>query len=179
MRKGKHIACINRKPTPEYGIYMQAKQRCTNPNNIAYTNYGGRGIEFRLRSFDEMIDTIGLRPTPKHTLDRIDVNGHYEVWNIRWATRSMQNINKRMMSNNTSGYRGVSWHKPLSKWRARICVDGKQITILLSDSIIECALAYNNAALHHFGTEAKLNVIPPELPVAERIVNPIGYRHQR
>lgn len=84
--------------TVEYTACALARQRCNNPNNQDYKNYGGRGIECRLASVKDIIDTIGRRPSPEHTLDRIDVSGHYEIGNIRWATQQEQQNNKR---NNT------------------------------------------------------------------------------
>ena len=81
---------------PEYRSYNSAKNRCTNPNNAAYKNYGGRGIEFRFRSFDEFLRCLGRRPTLEYTLDRYpDNNGHYEVGNVRWCTRKEQAQNRR------------------------------------------------------------------------------------
>lgn len=80
--------------TPEFKAYHQAKDRCTNPNYHAYPAYGGRGIEFRFDSVQQFIDHIGRRPTARHTLDRIDVNGHYEAGNVRWVTMHDQNRNR-------------------------------------------------------------------------------------
>ena len=81
--------------TPENWAYKNAKKRCNNKNDTFYYNYGGRGVKFLLKDITEMIKDIGLRPTPQHTLDRIDNNGNYEVGNIRWATRDEQSRNKR------------------------------------------------------------------------------------
>ena len=80
--------------TREYQIYHAAKQRCTNPNNRNFADYGGRGIEFRLTSFESFFADLGLCP-PGHTLDRIDNDGHYECGNLRWATRKEQSVNRR------------------------------------------------------------------------------------
>jgi hypothetical protein len=82
--------------TPEYRAYNSAKNRCTNPNNTAYYNYGGRGIEFRFKSFEEFIAEVGNRPSSKHSLDRFPNNdGHYEPGNVRWATKQEQARNRR------------------------------------------------------------------------------------
>lgn len=86
-----------------------AKQRCTNPNNAAYCNYGGRGIQFcfpDVRAFAEWVLTnIGPKPSPVHTLDRIDNNAHYEPGNLRWATRDEQARNKRAYKRTEQGER--------------------------------------------------------------------------
>lgn len=86
-----------------------AKQRCTNANSIGYSNYGGRGIEFKFTSIREAtewtLDNLGIRPSPFHSLDRIDNNRHYEPGNLRWATRAEQARNKRAYKRTENGKR--------------------------------------------------------------------------
>lgn len=79
----------------EYHAYFHAKDRCNNRKSASYPDYGGRGIKFRFTSFQEFIDHIGPKPTPKHSIDRINNNGHYEIGNVRWATSEIQNRNTR------------------------------------------------------------------------------------
>lgn len=81
--------------TPEQRAYNSARTRCNNPNNAGYSYYGGRGIEFRFKDFDEFISELGERPSDGHSLDRIDNDGHYEKGNVRWATKSEQMNNRR------------------------------------------------------------------------------------
>lgn len=90
----KHGESVKNKRTAEYVVFIGAKNRCQNPNNPNFHNYGGRGIEFRFSSFDEFFEELGRRPSPDHSVDRIDVNGHYEKGNVRWATRKEQNRNR-------------------------------------------------------------------------------------
>lgn len=106
--------------TPEYQIYQMAKDRCTNPNSQRWESHGGRGIKFLFNSFAEFIAEVGPRPTPAHSLDRENNNGNYTPGNVRWATRSEQQKNKR-----TYG-KGYSWHKGIGKWIARATVNGKE-----------------------------------------------------
>ncbi len=86
---------------PEYRVYMHAKQRCVNPNDTGFLNYGGRGIEFRFESFAEFIAELGPRPTDQHSVDRIDNNGHYEKGNLKWSTRKEQANNRRPRQKNS------------------------------------------------------------------------------
>lgn len=75
--------------------YKGAKRRCTSPTHKNYDEYGGRGIEFRFSSFGEFLDTLESSWFPGATLERINNDGHYEVGNVRWATRSEQCRNTR------------------------------------------------------------------------------------
>jgi hypothetical protein len=76
--------------------------RCINPKDAYYHRYGGRGIRIcdRWRDFQAFLADMGERPSPQHSLDRIDVNGHYEPANCRWATKVQQ-------ANNTSTNRFI------------------------------------------------------------------------
>lgn len=87
--------------TPEYTAWQGMRDRCSNHNGEAYKNYGGRGIKVCDRwlgdsGFECFLADMGLRPSPKHSLDRYPNNdGNYEPGNCRWATRSQQNQNTR------------------------------------------------------------------------------------
>ncbi len=88
-------------PPPEYGAYYNARDRCTRPKNSRYKSYGARGIKFLFTSFEQFFAHIGPRPTPEHSLDRIENDGHYEVGNVRWATAIEQANNQRHVNQHT------------------------------------------------------------------------------
>ena len=85
--------------TPEYRHWINMISRCENPNTPGFDHYGGRGIKVcrRWRSaFTVFYADMGPRPSPDHSLDRINVNGNYEPGNCRWATSSEQCRNTRV-----------------------------------------------------------------------------------
>lgn len=90
-----HGEKVGGKITPEYHSWHNAKQRCNNINSPKYRIYGGRGIKHKLNSVADLINAIGRKPTPQHSLDRINNNGNYEVGNVRWATKKEQGQNTR------------------------------------------------------------------------------------
>lgn len=82
---------------PEFGVWATMRSRCNNPNNKRYTDWGGRGITIceRWDYFPNFLEDMGLRPSPKHSIDRVDVNGNYCPENCRWATIAEQNDNRQ------------------------------------------------------------------------------------
>jgi hypothetical protein len=80
--------------TREYSLYHAAKGRCTNPRNRNFADYGGRGIQFLLPDVEQFVAKLGHCP-PGQTLERIDNDGHYELGNLKWATRKEQSVNRR------------------------------------------------------------------------------------
>lgn len=108
--------------TAMYRRWTDIKTRCTNPASAAYKNYGGRGVtmdEEWVRSFAAFQRDVGAPPTPKHTLDRIDNDGPYAPGNVRWATRSEQNRNRRDSLN--VEYQGKTQH--VKKWAEGLGMD--------------------------------------------------------
>ena len=81
--------------SPEYMAFCSAKQRCRNPKDKGYKNYGGRGIRFLFKSFEQFYRKLGRKPSARHSLDRIENDGHYEPENVRWATKQQQIANRR------------------------------------------------------------------------------------
>lgn len=95
----KHGHASDRRLSSEYACWLAIKQRCLNPSNPAHKDYGARGIricdEWRA-DFDRFLKDVGCRPSLEHSIDRIDNDGHYEPTNVRWATKSEQQLNRRV-----------------------------------------------------------------------------------
>lgn len=86
---------------PAYWCWCSMIQRTTNPSVPNAEYYIGRGIKVCIRwriSFEAFLEDVGPRPSLKHSLDRIDPNGHYEPGNVRWATSFEQSQNKRVLN---------------------------------------------------------------------------------
>ncbi len=95
----KHGYSRRAKRSLEYNFWLNMKSRCLNPNDPHYANYGGRGIKICqawMDSFKAFLSDVGFRPSPNTSLDRIDTNGNYELGNVRWASRSEQQRNRRV-----------------------------------------------------------------------------------
>lgn len=94
----KHGQAHGHRGTPEYGAWVSMKGRCLRSSHQAFHNYGGRGITIYASWIDDFaafFAEVGPRPSPDHSLDRINNDGNYEPGNVRWATRSQQMKNRR------------------------------------------------------------------------------------
>ena len=83
--------------TPEYRSWQHMKSRCFNPNHKNYLDYGGRGIKVcdLWLNFENFLADMGLKPTAKYSIDRIDNDGDYCPDNCKWSTQKEQSNNRR------------------------------------------------------------------------------------
>lgn len=119
---------------PLRAVWRSMRDRCSRSKHRSYGLYGGAGIavcERWQKSFWSFVADVGARPSPAHSLDRIDGSRGYEPGNVRWATQAEQLRNQKR--NRRITFRGKTLC--LSDWasetginkcalRARICVLG-------------------------------------------------------
>lgn len=100
--------------TGEYSVWLNMKNRCNDPNNKSYKDYGGRGINVCdewMKSFSQFYKDMGKRPSPKHEIDREDNNKGYEPNNCRWVTRTINARNKTSTKMNTSKVKSLRYDR--------------------------------------------------------------------
>lgn len=111
--------------SPEYYTWNQMIQRCTNPKTESFPLYGGRGITVcdEWRTFERFYADMGPRPSPKHSIDRIDSDGPYAPNNCRWVLGKVQHRNRR--NNRILKVGGVSC--PVAEWAERTGIPASAI----------------------------------------------------
>lgn len=128
----------------EHLAWKNAKSRCNNPENNMYKTYGARGIKMCPEwenSFQKFFDYVGPKPTPNHSLDRINNDKGYEPGNVKWSNDYEQAGNKT----NNRFFTICCQTKHLSAWARDFGVPYKKVHARISDgySIIE-ALSQKN-----------------------------------
>lgn len=103
--------------TATYESWKRMIQRCCNSKNHSYSAYGSKGIKVcdRWRDFNNFYSDMGER-LPGMTLDRIDVNGHYEPGNCRWSDQWTQQNNRR--NNRKITFNGITL--TVSEWSRKL-----------------------------------------------------------
>lgn len=154
----------------EYRAWQDIKKRTQNPNYKQTQYYRARGIKLCSgwkESFQNFIDDVGDKPTPEHSIDRIDNERNYScghckdcqrnnwVMNVKWSTSHEQVLNRRVQQTK-SGYKGVRLTK-FNTFNAHIKQKGRYKHIGNFETAIEAAKAYNIKAVELFGDLATLN----------------------
>jgi hypothetical protein len=149
-----------------YKVWASMLNRCSNEKHKAFPSYGGRGItvvdswkDFKI--FSQWAYENGYED--KLSIDRIDNNLGYFPNNCRWTTNKVQGRNTRINQNNTSGYRGVSFHKNRGTWQAAIRVHPKRVYLGQHSTAEKAALAVNKYIIDN-NLEHTLNIIPDKQP---------------
>ena len=103
----------NAKRPAEYALWTTMHQRCENPNHNRYYRYGARGISVcaRWSDFKAFIGDMGLRPSKKHTLDRVDNDKGYCPENCRWVSYAVNTQNSTVAKLNASSIRTIRWYR--------------------------------------------------------------------
>lgn len=133
-------------PRPkEWNIWYHMIRRCANPTSRYFKHYRGRGITVcdRWMTYENFYEDMGPRPTPKHSLDRIDNDGNYELSNCRWASPHQQAVNK----SNSAKHPGIREfkYKTRSRWRVSLTVNRKAVFDGMFDSLEEALEARKKA----------------------------------
>jgi len=122
----------------------------------AFTN---RRMDTRLT--DNMLMHRLVMGLSKHDpdVDHVDGDGlNNSKSNLRTCTVSQNQANRHTLrADKSSVFRGVTWHKQISKWQAQVKVNGRSLYLGCFESEVDAAIAYNKAALQHFGEFARLN----------------------
>lgn len=125
---------------PLYSTWVNMRQRCRNPNDENYPAYGGRGITIfpPWDDFSKFLADMGPKPTPAHSLERIDNSGNYDPFNCVWALPARQQNNRR--NNKFVTYQGET--KTIGEWATHFNIrydllwrrlrDGKDMETALS-----------------------------------------------
>jgi len=127
---------------PYYYRWHSIIQRCYNPENKDYVNYGGRGIKVDpiLQTFDGfryvIEKSLGPKPTENSQLDRMNTDGDYSLSNLRWATPTEQAINKR------SALKINGQSVSISKIKRELNISPRAISILIKNGWNEDGLVW-------------------------------------
>lgn len=142
--------------TSEHRIWGSILQRCNNPVSTHYKYYGKRGISVceQWLKFENFYKDMGKKPTPEHTIERIDNDAGYFPENCQWATRAEQMRNRRMPKNNSSGVVGVYWCRKTKKYFSRIGLHHKPIYLGHFDTLEEAAEARHRGEIKYWGAPA-------------------------
>lgn len=132
--------------TSEYGVWSSMKRRCSSPLDASYPWYGGRGIRVcdRWLSFENFYADMGPRPSPAHSIDRVDNAKDYGPGNCRWALPIQQARNQRAKKG--AFVSGVHFDKSIGKFKACISqAKGTRKSLGTFDNLFDAVAARRSA----------------------------------
>jgi len=144
------------------GFKWYAQRRTTSHAPVSYYAMRIAGRKGQLMHRTILARMLGRELVSTEQVDHIDrdpLNNRRE--NLRLATASENLRNQSKHKDNTSGFKGVSFHKPMQKWQAQIAVNHKQIYLGCFDTAAAAAAAYDTAAQSLHGTFACVNDAEP------------------
>lgn len=140
------------KVTKLYNVWVAFRQRCTNPNNKGYKNYGARGVSVckewdSFPVFEEWAYANGYVEDAELSIDREDNDGDYTPDNCRWVDRYTQNVNRRS-PNVTNGklkgaYKRKRKRKGKDQWFSNITIHGTTVHLGTASSEEGAARLYD------------------------------------
>ncbi len=138
------------------------KIRCYYKKHSNYEYYGGRGITVceewknNFKAFYDHVIALSDYGKPGYTIDRIKNDKNYEPGNVRWASKHIQSVNRRICKKNESGYLGVTFKKRSRKWESCIIIYKEYIYLGLHETPLKAVKARNEYILSNGLTEYKI-----------------------
>ena len=142
------------KGSETYNVWVSMIQRCTNPKNSRYEDYGGRNIAVcqKWLKFENFFKDMGTKPQGL-TIERRNNDLGYFKENCSWNTYLVQAKNQRIRKDNSTGITGVGWNKRLKKYRVRITANQKKYHIGVFDNLEDAKIARSDAELKYWGRD--------------------------
>lgn len=137
----------------EYSSWSSMHERCYGSADEAYKDAGREVCERWQGSpmgFFNFLCDMGTRPEGT-TLERVDNEEGYYPENCEWASSGTQAYNRKLFKNSSTGRSGVYYRKDSGRWRAKISVDGKTISLGSFDTYEDAVEARENAELKYYG----------------------------
>ena len=115
-------------------------------------------LDGRLYKAHRIVWLLSYGVWPKQDIDHADGDpANNKVSNLRLATNQQNQFNRGASKRNTSGYKGVYWDKPSSKWRAQICYNRRSVFLGHYDTPEEAAVAYAEGAKRYAREFARID----------------------